>query len=71
MSLISDLNVLDEMAGISFCDRTSGMPWNWTRAQVAYASHCDTFDGVVLAGDIDNLAAVGGTVAETDNVWHG
>jgi hypothetical protein len=71
MSLISDLHARDKMAGISFSDRASIMSLNWARAQIAYASHCDTFDGVALGGDIDNLAAVASIVAEADNVWHG
>ena len=71
MSLISNRNALDEVVGVSFGDRASVMSLNWARAPIAYASHCDTFDGVVLAGDVDNLAAVGGTVAETGNFWHG
>jgi hypothetical protein len=71
MSLISDLNALDKMAGISLGDRASVMSLNWARTSIAYASHCDAFDGVVLGGDIDNLAAVASIVAETDDIWHG
>ncbi len=71
MPLICDLNALNEVTGISFSDRAPVMPRNWTGTPVAYASHCNTFDGVMLGFDIDNLAPVAGIVAETDNVWHG
>ena len=71
MSFISDLNTLDEVAGISFGDCASVMPLNRARAPIAYASHCDASDGVVRGCDVDNLAAVACVVTETDNVWHG
>lgn len=71
MSLIRDLNALDKMAGIPFSDRASVMPRNRTRAPIAYTGNCDTFNGVVLGCDIDNLAAVACIVAETNNLWHG
>jgi hypothetical protein len=71
MSLIRNLNALDKMAGISLGDRASVMPRNRARAPIAYTGNCDTFNGVVLGGDVDNLAAVACIVTETDNVWHG
>lgn len=71
MSLIRNLNAFDKMAGISLGDRASAMPRNRARAPITYACHCDTFNGVVLGCDIDDLAAVAGIVTETDNVWHG
>lgn len=71
MPFISNLNALHEVAWISLRDRASVMPLNRARTPIAYASHCDTFDGVVFGGDLDDLAAVACIVAETDNVWHG
>jgi hypothetical protein len=71
MSLISDPNALDEVVRISFSDRAAVMPLNWAGAPIAYASHCNTFNGVVLGRNVDDLAAVAGIVAETDNIWHG
>jgi hypothetical protein len=61
--LISNLDALDEVTGISFGDRASVMPWNWTRTPVAYTSHCNTFNGVMLGRDVDNFPPVGGSVA--------
>jgi hypothetical protein len=71
MPFISDLNALDDVTGISLGNRASVMPLDRARTPIAYASHCDTFDGVVLGGDVHNLAAVASVVSETDNVWHG
>jgi hypothetical protein len=71
MPFISDLNASDEVTWISLGDRASVMPLNGARTPIAYASHCDTFDGVVFGGDVDNLTAVASIVAETDNVSHG
>ena len=71
MPFVGDLNALDEVTRISLGDRAAVMPFNRARTPIAYSRHCDTFDGVVLGGDVDNLAAVACIVAETDNVWHG
>jgi hypothetical protein len=71
MSLICYLNAFNEVIGISFRYRAPVMPWERTGTQVAYASHCNPFDGVMPGFDINNLAPVAGIVAETDNVWHG
>jgi hypothetical protein len=71
MTFISDLHALDKVTWISLGDRASVMPLNRARTPIAYASHCDTFNGVVFGGDVNNLAAVACIVAETDNVWHG
>lgn len=71
MPFISNRDALDKVARIAFSDRTSVMPLNGARASIAHASHRDAFDGVALGYHIDNLAAMGGIVAEADNVWHG
>ena len=70
MPFICDPNALDEVTWISFSDRASVMPLNRARTPIANASHCDTFDGVVLGGDVDNIAAMAGRVPKTNNVWH-
>jgi hypothetical protein len=70
VSIVRNGDAVDDVMRIALGNRAFFMAFDGTTAYIADASDWDAVDREMVGADAFDLAAVGGGVAEADNVAH-